>query len=127
MGTGVGSVFTVILLVIGYLLKRILTAEKEKTEAILTRNAELTSEFTQLKEKNAEEHAKIWEVTQQMRVELTMHIRANESIHSSLLNLQGVVKSQSDTLYMHIEKITTANAKLEALFRFVDAAKRPTD
>jgi len=123
----VGTILLAVLSGIGWMVGYIWKNEKKNIKTIADGFKSLAESFTVLEKQNISEHGKLWDIIQQQRAELGIHIRSNDHLKSTIMNLEGIVKSQQETLFKHVEKITRVDSKLEAIFRHLDAPKRATD
>lgn len=70
---------------------------------------------------------KLWESVQGVRAELGLGQRSFDHLKTGILKLEGAVESQQRTISLHIASLARMDSKLEALFRFIDAAPRASD
>lgn len=79
------------------------------------------------KDGHESEQRRIWEALQSLRAEIALERKSHEGVTRAVFNLEGVVKSQQGEIKESNGLLRDVVGQLKALWRFVDAPKRPTD
>ena len=89
---------------------------------------ELGKAFVGFKEGSAQDHAKIKEAVMGQRAEIHLLKQTIDPLKAGMLNLEGAIRNQNDTLNRYVEKMGVVQGKLDAVFSVFDAqAARATD
>ena len=76
---------------------------------------------------NHNDHALVWKSLHGLRADLQVTIQRIDPVSKELLEVQGSIKTLNQTIMNYIERMATMAGKLDAVFRFMDATKRPSD
>lgn len=79
------------------------------------------------REATAGEHGKIKEVFLGYRAEIHLLKLEISPLKAGMLNLEGAVKNQNDTINKYVEKMGVVSGKLDAVFSVFEAKARATD
>lgn len=112
----VAGFFSIVFTMIFFLLKKVWINHDEKIDSMSKTISNLSQEYD-----------KILIAIQNVRSEMRILYSHDDTIKQGMVRLEGVISSQQQMLYNHIEKISKVDSKLDALFRFIDAPKRATD
>lgn len=123
----VGSILTFLASIFAFVARWAWTKHCERMSLMEGAIARLTTEIASATDKQREEHVKIWDMAQQLRAEVHMAKNSTDHLKAGLLSVEGVIKHQQGNINEHIGVLAKLDAKLEAVFRFVDANKRATD
>lgn len=127
MASVVGTVLAALVGMIIWLGKVSWAQHEEKVDKALKLLEEMPGRHAHIEASAGAEHKKIWESMQGLRAELHLSSKGNEHIKAGLLNLEGVVKVQQETIHQHIVMLAKLDSKLDAVFRFMDAPRRASD
>lgn len=123
----VGSIIASLLGALGFLL-RIAWRRHAKAMVAQAKSIEHLAEALQgNKESSRAEHGKIWEALQAFRAESHLTKNGLDYLKSGLLASEGAMKHQTSRIDAYIERMGQLDAKIEAVFRWLDANKRATD
>lgn len=125
--TVVGVILSAIGTLAAWLLRMAWISHQKRMGDMARALSELTQAIAGDREANEKDHQKVWGAIQGLRAEIEMGRRGSENLRSGFIEINGMVKNQQGVIVTLIEKISAVTAKLEAVFRFVDAPKRATD
>lgn len=102
-------------------------AHQRRMEAMAGAIDALAKAVTLAKEGGEAEAQRLRDGLQGVRAEVALGQRHTQDALARVLELGGMVKLQQETLEKHARATERISGKLEAIFRFIDAPRRPTD
>lgn len=100
---------------------------KDRTLKLQMTITEIGRMLNAYRDNSSTEHGKLRDTILGQRAELHLLRQTVDPIKGGMLNLEGVIKNQNDTINRYVEKMGVVQGQLQAVFKFLDAAPRATD
>jgi len=125
--SAVGSILTAVFSV-GLWMLQYGWKKHKRQMSLLSKSIDTLSEtFSKLQDHTRVEHGAIKESLMVYRAEMHLLKQSIEPIKGGMLGLEGAINHQSQRVDRYIERMGAMEGKFDAVFRFIDAAKRATD